>query len=104
MHRLVLMYYAKACWTYGAASASIEAGGCLSDVGLALRAKIAVATGGSLGIGRAIALEPVQEGVAVAILAHHPARLEAAGVTGRILAVDGGPRHGPGSPWQRPDD
>ncbi len=45
---------------------------------LGLRGKTAVVTGGSLGIGRAIALELAQEGVAVAIVARDAARLEAA--------------------------
>jgi 3-oxoacyl-[acyl-carrier protein] reductase len=42
---------------------------------LALRGKTAVVTGGSLGIGRAVALELAQEGVAVAILARDATRL-----------------------------
>ena len=45
---------------------------------LALRGRRAVVTGGSLGIGRAIARELAGEGVAVAILARDAARLEAA--------------------------
>lgn len=45
---------------------------------LGLAGKTAVVTGGSLGIGRAIARELAQEGVAVAIVARDAARLEAA--------------------------
>jgi 3-oxoacyl-[acyl-carrier protein] reductase len=43
---------------------------------LRLRGKCAVVTGGSLGIGRAIALELAQEGVSVAIIARDAARLD----------------------------
>ena len=45
---------------------------------LGLGGRCAVVTGGSLGIGRAIARELAQEGVAVAIVARDAARLEAA--------------------------
>ena len=45
---------------------------------LGLRGKTAIVTGGSLGIGRAIARELAQEGVSVAIIARDPARLQAA--------------------------
>jgi len=45
---------------------------------LGLRGRKAVVTGGSLGIGRAIAQELAAEGVAVAIIARDQARLEAA--------------------------
>src|SRR4051794_17647499 len=45
---------------------------------LGLGGKTAVVTGGSLGIGRAIARELAQEGVTVAIIARDAARLEAA--------------------------
>ena len=45
---------------------------------LGLRGRTAVVTGGSLGIGRAIAQELAEEGVSVAIIARDPARLEAA--------------------------
>ena len=45
---------------------------------LGLRGRTAVVTGGSLGIGRAIARELAQEGVAVAIVARDAARLDAA--------------------------
>ena len=45
---------------------------------LALRGRRAVVTGGSLGIGRAIARELAAEGVSVAIVARDAARLEAA--------------------------
>ena len=39
---------------------------------LGLRGKTAIVTGGSLGIGRAIARELAQEGVSVAIIARDP--------------------------------
>lgn len=45
---------------------------------LALRGRRAVVTGGSLGIGRAIARELAAEGVAVAVIARDAARLEEA--------------------------
>lgn len=45
---------------------------------LGLRGKTAIVTGGSLGIGRAIARELAQEGVSVAIIARDPTRLQAA--------------------------
>ena len=45
---------------------------------LGLAGKTAIVTGGSLGIGRAIARELAQEGVSVAIVARDAARLEAA--------------------------
>lgn len=45
---------------------------------LGLRGKRAIVTGGSLGIGKAIALELAREGVDVAIVARNPERLEAA--------------------------
>jgi 3-oxoacyl-[acyl-carrier protein] reductase len=45
---------------------------------LGLPGKTALVTGGSLGIGKAIARELAQEGVAVAIVARDTARLEAA--------------------------
>ncbi|WP_043832531.1 SDR family oxidoreductase [Muricoccus aerilatus] len=54
---------------------------------LALRGRRAVVTGGSLGIGRAIARELAAEGVAVAIVARDAARLEAAA---RALADETG--------------
>ena len=44
---------------------------------LGLRGKTAIVTGGSLGIGRAIARELVQEGVSVVIIARDAARLQA---------------------------
>ena len=47
---------------------------------LRLRGKTAVVTGGSLGIGRAIARELAAEGVSVAIVARDVARLDAAAV------------------------
>jgi 3-oxoacyl-[acyl-carrier protein] reductase len=45
---------------------------------LGIRSRTAVVTGGSLGIGRAIARELAQEGVSVAIVARDVVRLEAA--------------------------
>ncbi len=45
---------------------------------LGLAGRTAIVTGGSLGIGRAIARELAQEGVAVAIVARDAARLDAA--------------------------
>ena len=60
---------------------------------LGLAGKSAIVTGGSLGIGRAIARELAQEGVSVAIVARDAARLEAAaaeiarGTNARCIAV-----------------
>ncbi|WP_159351377.1 SDR family oxidoreductase [Roseomonas harenae] len=54
---------------------------------LALRGRTAVVTGGSLGIGRAIARELAGEGVSVAIIARDAARLEDAA---RSLAAETG--------------
>ena len=45
---------------------------------LGLKGKRALVTGGSLGIGKAIALELAREGVDVAIVARTKDRLEAA--------------------------
>jgi 3-oxoacyl-[acyl-carrier protein] reductase len=56
---------------------------------LGLRGRKAVVTGGSLGIGRAIARELAGEGVEVAIVARDAARLEAAA---RAIARESGTR------------
>ena len=59
---------------------------------LGLRGKAAVVTGGSRGIGKAVALSLLQEGCAVAICARNPERLHAAvgelsQTGGRIIGV-----------------
>ena len=54
---------------------------------LGLRGRTAVVTGGSLGIGRAIARELAMEGVTVAIIARDAARLEAAA---RAISAESG--------------
>ena len=56
---------------------------------LGLRGKHAIVTGGSLGIGKAIARELAQEGVDVAIVARNKERLEA---TARELSKETGQR------------
>src|SRR6266702_3426399 len=56
---------------------------------LGLRGKHAIVTGGSLGIGKAIARELAREGVDVAIVARTKAQLEAAA---RELAGETAPR------------
>src|SRR5712692_11586860 len=56
---------------------------------LGLQGKHAIVTGGSLGIGKAIAWELAREGVDVAIVARTKEQLEA---TARVLAADTGRR------------
>ena len=54
---------------------------------LRLRGKVAVVTGGSLGIGRAVAEALAAEGVRVAIISRSPAPLDAAAAA--IIAATG---------------
>ncbi|MFZ3249462.1 MAG: SDR family NAD(P)-dependent oxidoreductase, partial [Pseudolabrys sp.] len=58
---------------------------------LGLRGKVAVITGASRGIGKAVAQALVEEGCAVAICSRNPAQLDAAvaelSKKGRVLGV-----------------